>query len=116
MKDFLLVYRTDENTMNALPKRSPEEMQVSMKRWMDWIGGIAAQNKLTDRGNRLVPSGKVVQAENVIADGPYTEIKEFIIGYSIVKATSIEDAIELTKGCPILTMGGNVEVREISAM
>jgi len=114
MKDFLLVYRTDENTMNALPKRSPEEMQLSTKRWMDWIGGIAAQNKLTDRGNRLVPSGKVVKADNVIADGPYTEIKECIIGYSIVKATSIEDATELAKGCPVLAIGGNVEVREIS--
>ena len=57
MKDFLLVYRTDETTMNAMPRRSPEEMQESMKRWIDWIGGIAAQNKLTDQGIRLTPSG-----------------------------------------------------------
>lgn len=111
MKDFLLVYRTDYSTM---PKASPEEMQASTKRWMDWIGGIAAQNKLTDRGNRLVPSGKVLRSESVIADGPYTEIKESIIGYSIVKAESIEDATELAKGCPILKTGGNVEVREVS--
>ena len=116
MKDFLLVYRTDENTMNTLPKRSPEEMQANTKRWMDWIGGIAAQNKLTDRGSSLVPSGKVVKTDNVIADGPYTEIKECIIGYSIVKASSIEDATELTKGCPVLAIGGNVEVREISVI
>ena len=113
MKDFLLAFRTDYTTM---PKGSPEEMQASTKRWMDWIGGIAAQNKLTDRGNRLVPSGKVVKAGNVIADGPYTEIKESIVGYSIVKAASIEDATELAKGCPILKIGGNVEVREISVM
>jgi hypothetical protein len=114
MKDFLLVYRTDYNTM---PKpSSPEEMQASTKRWMDWIGGIAAQNKLTDRGNRLVPSGKVVKADNVIADGPYTEIKESLVGYSIVKAASVEEATELAKGCPILKIGGNVEVREISVL
>jgi hypothetical protein len=114
MKDFLLVYRTDYNTMPKDP--SPEEMQASTKRWMDWIGGIAAQNKLTDRGNRLVPSGKVVKAGNVIADGPYAEIKESIVGYSIVKADSIEEATEFSKGCPILKIGGNVEVREISVM
>lgn len=114
MKDFLLVYRTDYSNM---PKgSSPEQMQASTKRWMDWIGGIAAQNKLTDRGNRLVPSGKVAKAGNVIADGPYTEIKECIVGYSIVKAISIEEATELTKGCPILSIGGNVEVREINAL
>jgi len=102
MKDFLLIFRTDYNTM---PKASPEEMQASTKRWMDWIGGIAAQNNLTDRGNRLVPSGKVVKAGNVITDGPYTEIKESIVGYSIVKAASVKEAAELAKGCPILTIG-----------
>lgn len=113
MKDFLFVFRMDYNTM---PKASPEEMQARTKRYMDWIGSIAAQNKLSDRGNRLVSSGKVVKAGNVIADGPYTEIKEAIAGYSIVKAESIEEAAELAKGCPVLDAGGNVEVREISVM
>ena len=113
MKDFLLVYRADYNTM---PKRSPEEMQAMTKRWMDWMGGIAAQNKLIDRGNRLVPSGKVLKAGNIIADGPYTEIKESILGYSLIKAGSVEEATDLAKGCPVLTFGGNVEVREISAL
>ena len=113
MTDFLLVFRTDYSSM---PKASPEEMQASTKRWMDWIGGIAAQNKLTDRGNRLGPSGKVLKADNVIADGPYTEIKESIVGYSLVKADSIQEATELAKGCPILKIGGNVEVREISVL
>src|SRR5258707_11529287 len=113
MKDFLLVFRNDYSTM---PKASPEEMQASTKRWMDWIGGIAAQNKLTDRGNRLVPSGKVVKAGNVITDGPYTEIKECIVGYTIVKAGSVDEAADLAKGCPILAIGGNVEVREINVI
>jgi len=113
MKDFLFVFRADYSVM---PKSSPEEMQAMMKRWMDWLGNIAAQNKLTDQGNRLNASGKVVKPNNVIADGPYMEIKESIGGYSIVKAESLEEAVELAKGCPILTAGGNVEVREIDAM
>jgi len=113
MKDFLLVFRNDYSTM---PKASPEEMQASTKRWMDWIGGIAAQNKLTDRGNRLVPAGKVLRAGNVITDGPYSEIKESLVGYSLVKANSLDEATELAKGCPILKIGGNVEVREISIL
>jgi len=113
MKDFLFVYRAD---LSAIPERSPEEMQANTKRWMDWIGGIAAQNKLTDRGNRLDPSGKVVKANHIIADGPYTEIKESIGGYSIVKANSIDEATELANGCPVLSVGGNVEVREISVL
>jgi hypothetical protein len=113
MKDYLLVYRADYSFM---PNRTPEEMAAMTKRWMDWIGSIAAQNKLTNRGNRLEASGKVVRNDSTITNGPYAEIKESIGGYSIVKADSYEEAIELAKGCPILMVGGNVEVREISPM
>jgi hypothetical protein len=113
MKDFLLVFRNDYSKQ---PKASPEEMQAIMKQWMDWIGGIAAQNKLTNAGNPLGSAGKVVRANNVITDGPYTEIKELIGGYTIVKAETIDEAAGLAKGCPILHVGGNVEVREVIAM
>jgi len=110
MKDFLLVFRTD---YNAMPKGTPEQAQAMTKRWMDWIGGIAAQNKLADRGNRLAGGGKVLRPNNVVTDGPYTEIKESIGGYSLIKAASMEEAMEIASGCPILTQGGNVEVREV---
>ena len=113
MKDFLFVYRTDYSKM---PTGTPEEMAAMTKRWMDWMAGIAAQNKLADRGNRLTNSGKVVRADNVVTNGPYTEIKDSIGGYSMVKAESYDEAVDLAKGCPILTVGGNVEVREVSVL
>ena len=109
MKDFLFVYRAD--APNAQP--SPEEMQASMNQWMNWLGNIGAQNKLVDRGNRLQPVGKVLRG-TLVTDGPYTEIKESIGGYSIVKADSIDEAIELAKDCPIFQVGGSVEVRAIA--
>jgi hypothetical protein len=113
MKDFLFVYRTDYST---IPAGTPEEMQAMTKRWMDWMNSIAAQNRLADRGNRLDKSGKVVRPKNVITNGPYIEIKESIGGYSLIKAASYDEAVELAKGCPMLTIGGNVEVREVSVL
>jgi hypothetical protein len=113
MKDFLFVYRADYINQ---PTVSPEEMQAVTKLWMDWIGGIAAQNKLTSPGNRLTSGGKVVRPKNVVTDGPYTEIKELIGGYSIVKTATIDEAVEIAKGCPIFMIGGNVEVREINPL
>jgi len=113
MKDFLFVFRND---YKVLAQRSPEEMEASMKKWMDWMGNFAAQNKLIDRGNRLHGAGKVVNPGNVITDGPYTEIKELIGGYTLVRAESLDEAAEMAKNCPILEMGGNVEVREINPM
>lgn len=113
MKDFLFIYRRD---VDNIPKDSPEVMQNETKRWMNWIGGIAAQNQLMDKGNRLEIEGKVVKKGNLITDGPYAETKESIGGYSIVKANSLEEACEMAKGCPVLSLDGSVEVREISVM
>jgi hypothetical protein len=46
-------------------------------------------------------------------DVPYIELKEMMNGYIIVKSDSIDDAIRLAEGCPVLFVGGNVEVRDI---
>ena len=113
MKEFVLVFR-DSNNPDLKP--SPEQMQEVLSSWMNWMGGIAAQNKLVDRGSRLsVSNAKTVKPNNVVTDGPYMEIKEFINGYTIVKTANIDEAVDLAKGCPILTIGGNVEVRAIVA-
>src|SRR5580692_4377577 len=111
MKDFLFIYRSE---YSAMPQSTPEQTQAMTTRWMDWIKGIASQNKLTDRGNRLTTTGKVVKENNVVTNGPFIEIKEFIGGYSLVKSESYDDAVELAKGCPVFSVGGNVEVREIN--
>ena len=113
MKNFVLVFRTSNNP-DFIP--SPEQMQEGLTNWMNWMGGIAAQNKLADRGSRLsVSNSKTVKPNNVVVDGPYTEIKEFINGYTVVKAADIDEAVEMASGCPILQLGGNVEVRAVVA-
>ena len=45
--------------------------------------------------------------------GPYAEAKDLVNGYIQVDADDIEHAVELAKGCPILEVGGSVEVRPI---
>jgi hypothetical protein len=107
MKEFVLIFR---NSSNPHDHPSPEQMQERM----NWMAGIAAQNKLGDKGNRLSASqAKTVRPNDVVTDGPYTEIKEFISGYMIVKAANIDEAIELAKDNPILKSGGNIEVRAV---
>ncbi|MNR12540.1 YCII-related domain protein [compost metagenome] len=107
MKEFLLIFRLN-NDSNVKP--SPEQIQERM----NWLAGIAAQNKLADKGNTLSSlNAKTVKADNVVTDGPYAEIKEFISGYIIVKTDTIEEAVEFAKGNPIFKMGGNIEVREV---
>lgn len=111
MKEFVLIFR---NSANPDAKPSPEQMQKVLTDWMNWMGSIAAQEKLADQGNRLSMSeAKTVKPNDVITDGPFTEIKEFINGYIIVKVDNIEEAVSIAKDCPILMIGGNVEVRAV---
>ncbi len=111
MKEFVFIFR---NSANPFATQSPEQMQKIMTGWMEWMGGLAAQNKIADKGNRLsMTDGKTVKPNNVVTDGPYTEIKEFISGYTVIKAASLDEALAVAKGCPILTIGGNVEVRAV---
>ena len=113
MNEFVLIFR---NEVMPEVQFDPEGMVVVSKKWQDWIGGIAAQGKLSARGNRLGTNSKTVKANNVVTNGPYVEIKEMISGYTILKADSIQEAVEIAKGCPILEVGGNVEVRDIVLM
>ncbi|MBD0332181.1 MAG: hypothetical protein ICV66_05960, partial [Chitinophagaceae bacterium] len=66
----------------------------------------------------LNASGKTVTGnKKVISDGPFMEGKEMVGGYLICKADDYDEAIEISKGCPILEFeDGVVEVREIQEL
>ena len=109
MKEFMLIFRVKDIEDF---KPTPEQIQERLS----WLAGIAAQNKLLDKGNSLLPfngSAKTVSAGSVVTDGPYTEIKEFIVGYVIVRTDTIDEAVEMAKENPIFKIGGNIEVREV---
>jgi hypothetical protein len=114
MNEFLLVFRRD--AVNNESGLSPEQLQAMMKPWQDWIGSLAAQNKLVNPGNRLEREGRVIKPGKVVTNGPFVEITEAIGGYTIIRASSLDEATQLSKDCPILTVGGNVEVRALIPM
>ena len=113
MNDFLLIFRRDFSSKEAQP--SPEELQNSIKDWQNWFGSIAAQNKLARPLQRWDGEGKVVKQNKQVTNGPYAEIKESIGGVIIIKAEDYDDAVSIAQGCPILQLGGNVEVRMASS-
>lgn len=113
MKEFVLIFRNVPPTGDAA--LSPEQMKEISKPWMDWVGSIAAQNKLASRGARLGFEGATVKSSSV-TDGPYAEIKEILLGFIVVKAENLAEATALAHGCPVLVQGGNVEVRDIVPM
>jgi hypothetical protein len=111
MEEFALIMRHEDGHKVA----SPEQIQIWMKQTMDWIGGIAAQGKFVQGTGLPFENSRVVRPKNVVTNGPFGEIKETIGGFIIVKANSVDEAVEFAKGCPVLQGEGNsVEVRKIA--
>ena len=111
MDEFVLIMRHEDGKKVA----SPEQMQMWMKQTMDWIGGIAAQNKFSSGTGLPFEDARVVRPSHVVTNGPFGEIRETIGGFIIVKADSIDEAVAFAKGCPVLQGEGNsVEVRKIA--
>jgi hypothetical protein len=111
MNEYILIFRHEDGTKVA----SPDQIQAWMKQTMDWIGGIAARNKFTSGTGLPFDEAKVVGYNKVVTNGPFGDIKETIGGFIIVKADSIDEAVEFAKGSPVLQGEGNtVEVRKIA--
>jgi hypothetical protein len=111
MQEFMLIFRHEDGQKIA----SPEQIEVWMKQTMDWIGGIAAQNKFVLGNGLYFDDAHVVHHNNVVTNGPFGDIKETLGGYIIVKADTVEEAIEFAKGSPVLQGEGNtVEVRLVA--
>ncbi len=87
-----------------------------MEKWTKWMADLNDQGRFGG-AQPLVTGGKVVNGNGrVVTDGPFIEGKEMVAGYLICKADSLDEAVELSKGCPILDINGTVEVREINNM
>jgi hypothetical protein len=106
MSEFTYLFRGRE--MSA----SPEQMQKTMQKWVAWFKDLGAKGHLKDPGHPLEHAGKVVSGkQKAVNDGPYAEAKDVVGGYIVVEAADLSQAVELSKGCPILEVGGSVEVR-----
>ena len=114
MKEYILLFRADYIDIATV---SVLETKERNDRWMDWINRLEANDRLAEGGNHLNSGGKVMRSKGEITDGPYREEKKSILGYILIFASSLDEAVELAKDCPLLA-GENtsVEVREISGI
>ena len=88
---------------------SPEEGAEMMANWKAWVAGLgdAAVNPGTPLGK-----SKTVSSGGVSDDGGPNPLS----GFSIVKADSMEAALEIAKSCPYLEIDGTIEVAEVMEM
>lgn len=109
MNDFVLIFRREYNTKESQP--SEQEMQTYLKHWQDWFLSLAAQDLLVRPIQRWDTQGVVVTQDKLATDGPYSKANQSIGGLIVIKAEDYSHAREIARGCPVLELGGTVEIR-----
>ena len=108
MSQFVYLYRGGERG------RSPEKMQEMMQKWMTWMKQLTEKGHIKDPGQPLEHTAKLVKGkEKTVTDGPFAETKDIVGGYTLIEARDLDQAVELSKGCPIFEVEGAVEIRPV---
>ena len=100
MAKYLLAYHG-----GGMPDSEEEGARV-MAAWGEWMGGLG--EALVDGGNPIGSAATVVADGSSSAGGGGNPVT----GYSVISAGSLDEAVALTQGCPVLASGGSVEVAE----
>jgi len=106
--EYLLVFRNTSWHRDL----SPEEIQQNIARFTEWFEQLNNAGKFKG-GGPLGHYGKILAGRNPVTDGPFVESKEAIAGFFLIRADSLEQAVEVARGCPGLEFGQTVEVRAV---
>lgn len=103
MPNFIIAYHGGNKP------ETPEAGAAHMAKWKAWIDalGDAAINPGTPLGK-----SRIVSASGVSEDGGANPMS----GFSVVRAETIDAALEMARDCPFLDMGGTLEVAEMMEM
>jgi hypothetical protein len=117
MSDFVFLFRSTAAEQHEA-MGTPERAQRSMQAWVAWIRDLETKGHLKNPGQPLERSGKVVRGrEKAVTDGPFAEAKDLVLGFIVVEAKDLEQAVTLAEGCPIVIGGGgSVEIRPVMTL
>jgi|SRR6266704_6267110 hypothetical protein len=101
MANYVLLYSGGD-----MPASEAEQAAV-MQAWGAWFGRLGSA--LVDAGNPFSGKAKSIATDGTVSEGPGSSVAS---GYSIIKADSLDAAVELARGCPVLGGGARIAVFE----
>lgn len=108
MEKFMLIFHG-----GMPPDQSPEQMQENMSKWMAWIDKLNKSGQY-EAGEPLLPGGKLITGKKkTVTDGPYTEGKELVGGFFLIKAKDMDEAVKICDDYPDYENGGSIQVRQV---
>lgn len=114
MKNYMLTIFESSDAAQGWASLTPEQMQAGLQAYIAYTERLRNEDKLI-AGEGLGHVGKVLRpsAGGVeVTDGPLVLAKEMVGGFYLIKAASLDEAVEIAKDCPALHHHATVEVRE----
>ena len=103
MQKFMIAYYGGDQ-----PK-SKDEGAAHMAKWKAWVEGLG---EAVENPGTPLPISKLVTSNSVKEDKDPNSMK----GFAVVKAESMEAAIEMAKSDPFLEMNGTIRVSQMMEM
>jgi hypothetical protein len=101
MANYLLLY-----SGGKMPESEAEQAAV-MQAWTNGFGQLGSA--LVDGGNPTTGKAKTIASNGTVSDGSKLGMAS---GYSVIKADSLDEAVTMAKGCPVLQGGSSIVVLE----
>ena len=113
---YILLINIDEAVAGSM---TPDERTALMGQYWALTTAMREQGAFV-AGDPLQPSStattvRVRDGQRLVTDGPFAETKEQLVGYYIVEAATLDEALAWAERIPAAT-GGVIEVRPIQVM
>ena len=102
MAKFLLLYTGG----SGMPQTEAEQKAI-IDDWTAWYTGLGGA--VVDPGNPTSPVAKSIDSNGKVSDVP---VGTMVTGYTILKADSLDGAVAMARGCPVLKSNGQISVFE----
>ena len=95
----------------------PEQAQAVYKRIWDWFQENGAAGRIADGGAELHPVATATTVKHgeggpVVVDGPFSEAKEVVGGFSVIDVPDMDAAVAMAKTWPPMELPGvAIEIR-----
>jgi hypothetical protein len=114
MQFMIIVKATKDSEAGVMPEESLIADMAKYHEELHKAGMLLDGSGLqpSSKGWRIKYSG----GKRTVVDGPFTETKELVAGYTLIQAKSREEAMEWTKRFPNPAVGGKdgeIEVRQL---
>ena len=107
-----------------LIRRADKETEAGVKPSAEMIAAMMAYNQEMARAGVLVDAVglkasshgarvNITGSKALVTDGPFTETKELIAGFTMIQVANLQEAVEWVTRWPAIDAGAEIEIRPL---